>query len=67
MNPLFEQLNQQTSNPLSHLLSQFQAFQQTFHGDAKQQVENLMRSGKMSQEQFAEYSRLADQLRGMLK
>jgi len=35
-----------------NMLSQFEQFRQNFQGDPKQQVQNLLNSGKMSQSQF---------------
>jgi hypothetical protein len=37
-----------------------------FKGDPKQQVQSLLRSGQMSQEQFKQLAEQADQLRAFL-
>lgn len=46
MNPLYQQMNQ------NNIFQQFQQFQQNFHGDPRQQVQQLLNSGKVTQEQY---------------
>lgn len=46
MNPLYQQMNQ------SNIFQQFQQFKNSFHGDPKQQVQQLLNSGKITQEQY---------------
>ena len=46
-------------NPLN-FISQLQQFAKTIQGDPKQQVEQLVASGQMSQETYSQYSRVAD-------
>lgn len=46
MNQLYQQMNQ------NNIFQQFQQFQQNFHGDPKQQVQQLLNSGKITQEQY---------------
>lgn len=60
-NPLFDQLNNNTSyqNPT---LQQFLQFKQTFNGDPKQTVQNLLNTGQMSQQQFNQLAQQAKQL-----
>ena len=62
-NPLFQMMNQ---NPMNNLLQRFQQFQQTFRGDPKQQVQQLLNSGKVSQEQYDQAVQMAQQLQRML-
>ena len=67
MNPLFQQINN-TTNPIgNNLLKQFQQFKQTFTGDPKQQVQQLLNSGKVSQQQYNNAVQMANQLQQMLK
>lgn len=62
-NPLFQQMmNGQNQN----LLAQFQQFKSTFSGDPKQQVQQLLNSGRMSQEQFNRLSQMATQFQQLL-
>lgn len=50
-------------NDFMKLLTQFNEFKSIYKGDPKQQVQSLLRSGQMSQEQFNELAKTADQLR----
>ena len=52
---------------LGSLLSQFNRFKQTFTGDPKAQVEELLRSGQMTQEQFNQLSQTAQQFQQLLE
>lgn len=59
--PLFNALN-----PTNGLLQRFQQFQRTFQGDPKQQVQQLLNSGKVSQSQYNQAVQQAQQLARML-
>ena len=48
MNPLYEQMSGQQNN----FLQQFQQFKNNFHGDPKQQIQQLLNSGKITQNQY---------------
>ena len=64
MNPLYQMIGQQMPN--NNLLQRFQQFQQMFKGDPRQQVQQLLNSGKVSQAQYNQAVQMAQQLRGML-
>lgn len=68
-NPLFNLLGAQNgapnNNPIA-FLQQFQRFKQNFKGDPKQQVQELLNSGKMSQEQLNQCESMARQLQNFL-
>ena len=68
MNPLFNVLNggMQPQNPMMNMITQLNQFRQTFQGNPKQQVQQLLNSGKMSQEQFNQLSRMATQIQNMM-
>jgi len=68
-NSLFNILgpNINRGNDLTQMLSQFNQFRQTFKGDPRQQVQSLLRSGQMSQEQFEKLAEQADQLVAFFK
>lgn len=51
----------------NNMVSSFQAFKQGLTGDPKAQVEALLSSGRMTQEQFNRLSQMANQLRGILR
>lgn len=68
MNPLFNILNGgiQPQNPMMNMITQLNQFRQTFQGNPKQQVQQLLNSGKMSQEQFNQLSQMATQIQNMM-
>lgn len=63
-NPLFDLLGGQ--NPMQAIVSRFQQFQQTFHGDPRQQVQQLLNSGKVNQQQYNQAVQMAQQLQRMM-
>jgi vancomycin permeability regulator SanA len=66
-NPLFQQMNMGVGgNPMSSLMQRFQQFQQMFKGDPRQQVQNLLNSGKVSQSQYNQAVQMANQLQRMM-
>lgn len=71
MNPLFNMfgnnMNQGPFNNMNEVLTKFNQFQSTFTGDPKQQVQNLLDSGKMSQEQFNQLSSMAQLLQPFIR
>lgn len=66
MNPLFQQIGN-TSPINNNLIKQFQQFKQTFSGDPKQQVQQLLNSGKVSQEQYNNAVQMANAFQQFLK
>ena len=60
MNPLYGQMNQ------GNIIQRFQQFQRMFLGNQQEQVQQLLNSGKVSQEQYNKAVQMANQLRGML-
>ena len=68
MNPLFNILNggMQPPNPMINMMTQLNQFRQTFQGNPKQQVQQLLNSGRMSQEQFNQLSQMATQIQNMM-
>lgn len=63
-NPLYQQMGQQM--PMNGFMQRFQQFQQMFKGDPRQQVQNLLNSGKVSQGQYNAAVQMAQQLQQML-
>lgn len=70
-NPLLNGMNPQNGgNPMRNMfnmISNFQKFKQNFIGDPKQQVQELLNSGRMTQEQFDYLQNMAKSLSGVLK
>ena len=58
---LYNQFGKQ-NNPLEQLAQQAREFRKQFNGNPRQQVEQLLASGKMSQAQFNQYSKIAQQV-----
>lgn len=48
MNPLYQQMNKGGND----IMSRFRQFRQMFKGDPQQQVQQLLNSGRISQEQY---------------
>ena len=66
-NQLFNMLGgQQQMNPMTNLVNQLNQFRQSFSGDPKQQVQQLLNSGRMSQNQYNQLSQMATQIQNML-
>ena len=63
-NPLFQMLGQQM--PQNGLLQRFQQFRQMFNGDPRQQVQQLLNSGKVSQAQYNQAVQMANQFARIL-
>ena len=63
-NPLFGMFgNQAPANPV---MQKFMQFQQMFRGDPKQQVQQMLNSGKVSQAQYNQAVQMANQLQRMM-
>ena len=62
MNNLFNSMA--NNNPL---VQQFQKFKASFTGNPRQQVQSLLNSGKITQEQYNKAVQMASQLKGLLK
>jgi hypothetical protein len=63
-NPLFSALGGRQMNPMQQLVADARRMKQTFNGNPKAEVQKLLNSGAMSQEQFNQYAQIANQLIG---
>ena len=57
------------NNPFAqfgNMMQKFQQFQQSFRGNAGQQIQQLMNSGKVSQAQYNNAVRMAQQFQKMI-
>ena len=52
---------------IAQVLQQFQQFRAAFKGDPRQQVEELRKSGKMSDEQYHQLEAMAKQIMPFIK
>jgi vancomycin permeability regulator SanA len=68
MNPLFNMLiNQNQPKPMeSNVIQRFQQFQRMFSGDPKQQIQQLLSSGRVSQQQYNQAVQMANQLQRLI-
>ena len=53
-------------NPMAMMMQRFQQFAQGFKGDANQQIQQMMNSGKINQTQYNQAVQMAQQFRRML-
>ena len=69
-NPLFQAMGGgNMPGPLGQfqrMMQQFQQFRQTFQGDPKAEVEKLVQSGKISQQQLNQLQQMAQQFKNLL-
>lgn len=65
-NPLYKQIQQQNQNPINGFMQRFQQFRQNFSGNPQEQIQNLMNSGKVSQEQYNSAYQMAQQMMRMI-
>lgn len=67
-NPLFNGNNMpQLPGGMQNMLQAFQQFKAGFSGDPQQQVQQLLNSGRMTQEQYNQLSQMANGLMRFLK
>ena len=64
-NPLYQQMGQQMPQS-GNVLQRFMQFRQSFSGDPRQMVQQLLNSGKVSQAQYNRAVQLANQFSQML-
>ena len=70
MNPLFNLLsgnnNQMQNSPFGNFMNfmnQYNQFRQSFHGNAQQQVQQMLNSGQISQDDYNKAVQMVNQLR----
>lgn len=68
-NPLFNALGggmPQGNGPMQ-MIHQFMQFKQNFKGDPKEEVQKMLQSGKISQQQLNQVQQMAGQFQNLLK
>lgn len=68
-NPLFNALGgglPQGNGPMQ-MIQQFMQFKQNFKGDPKAEVQKMLQSGKISQQQLNQVQQMAGQFQNLLK
>ena len=66
-NPLFQAFGGWQNNQFAQLVQQFQQFRNTFRGDPQQEVQKLLQSGKISQQQLNQLQSAAQQFQALLR
>ena len=70
-NPLFQALGggqmPGKMGQFQNMMRQFQQFKQSFQGDPRAEVEKLVQSGKISQQQLNQLQQVAGQFRQLLQ
>ena len=70
-NPFFNALNggqmPGTMGGFPQLLQQFKQFKANFKGDPKAEVEKMLQSGRLSQQQLNQIQAMANQFQGLFK
>ena len=68
VNPLYNVLQGNLpTGPQNGIIGQFQRFKSMFKGDAKQQIQQMLNSGQITQQQYNQAVQLANQFQQMLK
>ena len=65
-NLLFNALGGNSMGNMGQLFQRLQMLKSQFKGDPKQEVERLVQSGKISQQQLIELQRQAEQIQAMM-
>ena len=61
MNPIFNMMQ-----PQNNIMQRFQQFQQMFQGDPRQQIQQMLNSGKVNQQQYNQAVQMAQQFQRMI-
>lgn len=59
--------NMPTPGLNNNFLQQFQQFMNVFKGDPRQQVQNMLNSGQLSQQRYNELRNTAEQIQRMMR
>lgn len=61
-NPFFSAFGRQVGNdPMSQMISEFKRFSESFKGDPRQEIQRLLDSGEMTQQQLNQLQSIAGQ------
>lgn len=64
-NPLFDAIGKNKYGNMNGMIQQFNQFKNNFHGDPKQQVQQLLNSGKVTQAQYDRAVQMAKAFQNM--
>lgn len=62
-NPLYKQYG--NNNPYGNMMQRFNQFRQQFQGDPRQQIQQMLNSGKITQQQYNQAVQKAKALQSM--
>ena len=67
-NPFYGVLGGQNALPgnMNNLINRFKQFKRTFSGDPRQQIQQMLNSGQITQEQYNNAAQMATQLQRVL-
>ena len=65
-NPLYKQIQQQNQNSMNGFMQRFNQFRQSFSGDPQEQIQKLMNSGRISQQDYNNAYQMAQQMMRMI-
>lgn len=65
-NPLFDMFGNSQYGNMANMVQQFNQFKNSFQGDPKQQVQQLLNSGKITQAQYDQAVKMAKALQNVL-
>lgn len=65
-NALFQMMGKMSPD-MNGIIRQFNEFRKMFNGDPRQQVQNLLNSGRVSQDQYNKAVQMANELSKMIK
>lgn len=67
MNPFYSALGNQMPGNMQGILQRFNQFRQSFTGDPRAQVQQMLNSGQITQAQYNQAAQLASQLQRFLR
>lgn len=66
-NALFQAIGGNTLPPqMQNIINQYRQFRQSFSGNPKQEVMNLLQSGRVNQQQLNQFQQMAQQLQAAM-
>ncbi len=66
-NPLFQALGGGMNPQFQNLMQRFQQFKSTFQGDPQQEIQKMLQSGRISQEQLNKAQQFAQQFQALMR
>lgn len=67
MNPFYDEQMEKMNKGGNDFISQFNQFKKNFSGNPQQMIQQMLNSGKITQEQFNRASQIANQMMRFMK